>query len=165
MLKSENLNRHKAHLRIKENVEKLTNSKKTLEDIFNITFSHEDFTLFNIVKDGKVNEITYGEAKRNIQKFAGYFAKNIKKDQKYVGLLLENSSEWVYSYYGLLMSGHSPVLLSTAASEEETKEVIKELGCDTVVTNKEIIQNTINPIEINEENIKENIDFFSMEEI
>ena len=152
MLKSENLNRHKAHLRIKENVNKLTNSKKTLEDIFNITFSHEDFTLFDIVKDGKVNEITYGAAKKNIQKYAGYFAKNIKKDRKYVGLLLENSPEWVYSYYGLLMSGHSPVLLSTAASDEETKDVIKEIGCEVVVSNKKVLENTINPFEIKEEN-------------
>lgn len=151
MLKAENLNRRKAHIRISENVKKLNNSKRTLEDIFNITFSHENFTLFNIVKNGKVNDITYGEAKRNILRYATHFSKNIANSDKYVGLLMENSPEWVYSYYGLLMSGHSPVLLSTAASDEETKDVLKEIGCFVLVSNRNLLSKTINPFEINEE--------------
>ena len=150
MIKEEKLNKAKAKKRISENVSKLSSSKKTMEDIFNISFSHENFTIFNLVKDGKVKDITYGEVKKSIERFANYFSKEIDRKNQYVGLLLDNCLEWVYSYYGLLMAGYVPVLLSTASTNEENLEILKDLKCDVVVTNKEINCRTINPFGIHE---------------
>ena len=150
MIKEERLNRRKAHFRIKENLERLSSSKKTMEDIFNISFSRESFTIFNQVKNGSVVDITYGEAKGIVKRFANYFSKHIDKNNEYVGLLLENSPTWVYSYYGLLMAGYVPVLLSTASTNEENLEILKELNCQVIVTDKEISLKTINPFEIKE---------------
>ena len=156
MIKEERLNKAKAKKRIKENVLKLNSSKKTMEDIFNISFSHENFTIFNLVRDGKVKDITYGEAKKEIYRFANHFSNEIDKKNTYVGILLDNCPEWVYSYYGLLMAGYVPVLLSTASTNEEVLEIVKELKCDVIVTNKSIDFKTINPFEIKEkEAIKE----------
>lgn len=150
MIKEERLNRRKAHFRIKENLERLSSTKKTMEDIFNISFSRESFTIFNQVKDGSVVDITYGEVKANVEIFANYFSKTISKNNAYVGLLLENSPIWVCSYYGLLMAGFVPVLLSTASTNEENLEILKELKSDVVVSNKELPIRVINPFEINE---------------
>ena len=155
MIKEEKLNRAKAKKRINENVTKLLASNKTIEDIFNISFSHEVFTIFNLVKDGSVKDITYGEVKRDVQRFANHFSKEIPQETKYVGLLLDNCLEWVYSYYGLLMAGYVPVLLSTASTNEENLEILKELGTDIVVSNKSIECKTINPFEIHEKELIE----------
>ena len=155
MIKEERLNKAKAKKRISENVLKLNNSNKTMEDIFNISFAHESFTIFNLVRDGVVKDVTYGEVKAQVERFANHFSK-LENNSTYVGLLLDNCLEWVYSYYGLLMAGYVPVLLSTASTNEESLEIIKELGCGFVVTNKEINCKTINPFEIHEtESIKE----------
>ena len=118
MIKEERLNKSKVIKRISFNCERLSCSPKTMQDIYRTTFMHPEFTFFNICKGGEVKEITYGEVKKQIDVFAYYFQKNIGDKCKFVGLLLENSPEWVSSYYCLLMAGYIPVLLSTAASKE-----------------------------------------------
>ena len=151
MIKEERLNRSKVIRRISFNCERLSCSPKTMQDIYRTTFMHPEFTFFNICKGGEIKEITYGEVKKQIDVFAYHFQKNIGDKCKFVGLLLENSPEWVSSYYGLLMAGYIPVLLSTAASKEENLEILEQLHSNVVVTDKEIDVEKINPFEITEE--------------
>ncbi len=151
MIKEERLNKGKIAKRLAFNSERLSCSKKTMRDIFEISFYHPDFTLFNIVKDGQVTEISYGEIKKQIQIFANHFQKVIGDNSKYVGLLLENSPEWVSSFYGLLMAGYIPVLLSTSASNQENLEILEQLHSKYIVSNKEIGVTSINPFKIQEE--------------
>ena len=151
MIKEERLNKRKVAKRVAFNHERLSCSRKTMHDIFRITFFHPEFTFFNVVKNGVVKNITYGEVKKQIECFANHFQKTISDKSKYVGLLLENSPEWVSSYYGLLMAGYIPVLLSTAATKDENEEILSQLHSKVVVTNKEIGVETINPFEINED--------------
>ena len=151
MIKEERLNKRSTLKRIRFNGERLSLSEKTMRDIFKISFLHPEFTLFNVCKNGQVFDITYGEVKSQTIKFANYFAKVIGGKAKYVGLLLDNSPEWVSSYYGLLMAGYIPVLLSTAATNEENIEILEQLRSSYVVSNKTINLNVINPYEIKEE--------------
>ena len=151
MIKEERLNNRKIAKRLAFNCERLLCSKKTMRDIFEISFYHKDFTLFNVCKSGVVKDITYGEVRNQVERFANHFQKTIGEDSKYVGLLLENCPEWVSSFYGLLMAGYIPVLLSTAASNEENLEILEQLHSKFVVSNKDIAINTINPFEISEE--------------
>ena len=151
MIKEERLNKRKIAKRVAFNGERLSYSKKTMRDIFEISFYHPDFTFFNVVKDGKITEITYGEVKKQTERFANHFQKTIGDKTKYVGLLLENSPEWVSSLYGLLMAGYIPILLSTAASNEENLEILDQLHSNYIVSNKDIGVTSINPYEISEE--------------
>ena len=151
MIKEERLNKGKIAKRLAFNSERLTCSQKTMRDIFEISFYHPEFTLFNVVQDGKVKEISYGEVRKQVERFANHFQKIIGDNSKYVGLLLENSPEWVSSFYGLLMAGYIPVLLSTAASNEENLEILEQLQSKYVVSNRDIGVTSINPFEITEE--------------
>ena len=151
MIKEERLTKRSTLKRVNENHELLASSNKTMRDIFEISFKSPNFTLFNVVKNGQVLDITYGEVKTQVERFANYFAKVIGDKAKYVGLLLENSPEWVSSYYGLLMAGYVPVLLSTSATNEENIEILEQLKSNFVITNKEINLKVINPFEISEE--------------
>lgn len=158
MVVEQKLNRIKALNRVSKNINILMKTKRTIKDIFEISFSRENFILFNITKWNTLTEISYGEAKKRIKDFANHFAKTISKNEKYVGLLIENCPEWIYTYYGLLMSGFVPVLLSTAASDNENKDILNDLGSKTVVSNRNIADTLINPFEIGsyDEEVKEN---------
>ena len=101
MIKEERLNNRKIAKRLAFNCERLLCSKKTMRDIFEISFYHKDFTFFNFCKSGVVKDITYGEVRNQVERFANHFQKTIGEDCKYVGLLLENCPEWVSSFYGL----------------------------------------------------------------
>ena len=83
MIKEERINKRSITRRINFNVERLSCSNKTMKDIFNISFSHPEFTLFNVVKDSQVKDITYGEIKSQSKKFANYFAKVIGGKSRY----------------------------------------------------------------------------------
>ena len=151
MIKEERLNKGKVSKRLSFNSERLTCSSKTMRDIFEISFYHPEFTLFNVCKNGEVKEITYGEIKKQAQRFANHFQKTIGEETDYVGLLLENSPEWVSSFYGLLMAGYIPVLLSTAATNDENLEILEQLHSKFIVSNRDIGVTSINPFEIQEE--------------
>ena len=157
MIKEERLNKRKIAKRLAFNCERLSCSRKTLRDIFEISFYHKDFTLFNVCKAGEIKDITYGEIKNQVEKFANHFDKTIGGKTKYVGLLLDNCPEWVSSFYGLLMAGYIPVLLSTAASNEENLEILEQLQSKYVVSDKDIGIATINPFEIAEERPIDNL--------
>lgn len=145
MIEAEKISFKKAKKRVKENLTILLNGEHSLKSIFEISFSRESFTLFNIVKNNSLKEITYGEAKDKIKRFAAYFKSNIDKNERYVGLLLENSPEWIYSLYGLLMAGFSPVLLSTKEKIENNLQIMKNLNSSTFITDLNVKAVCINP--------------------
>ena len=158
MIKEERITYNIAKKRVMTNLDNLLSRSHSIKNIFEISFSRPSYTLFNIVKYNSLKEISYGEAKNKVFEFANYFNEIIKYDEKYVGLLLENSPEWVYCFYGLLMSGHRPVLLSTKTNEDDTVEVLDRLGCNVLVTDfnlKKCKKTIVNPMNCNIKNIKE----------
>ena len=152
MVKSQKINRNKTLRIVKTNTELLKNSNQTLESIYKIIFQYPDFDFLNVVTNRGVEVITYGQAETTINGFGHYFVEKIDANQKYVGLYLDNSKEWIYSFFGLLKAGFVPVLFSTANPVDEIKIIRKNLGISYVITNKTIDISgvtTINPYEIN----------------
>ena len=150
MKDKEKITRASALRRVRANVKELRESNRTIEDIFNISFKQEDYTYLFQMTVGDYKTITYGMAKKYINSFANYFNENISHEEKYVGLLLENSPEWIYSFFGLLMAGFSPVLLSTKTKIENSKKVGEKLGISTVISDYSDIEGykLINPFSI-----------------
>ena len=149
MIKEERINRKKAILRVKNNLSRLDNSNKTIKDIFDISFSRGNFTIFNVLNSYSFDEISYDEAREKIKSFAAYFQDKIPEDTKYVGIYLNNSAEWVYTFYGLLMGGYIPVLLSTSNDSLSNNYVLKTLKIEYIISDKKFDEyKTINPFEI-----------------
>ena len=78
MIKEERLNKRKVAKRVAFNHERLSCSRKTMHDIFRITFFHPEFTFFNVVKNGEVKNITYGEVKKQIEAIQAETKKQIE---------------------------------------------------------------------------------------
>lgn len=134
MKDKEKITRASALRRVRANCKELRESSMTLEDIFNISFKQEGYSFLFQMTVGDYKNITYGMAKKYICSFANFFNENISHKQKYVGLLLENSPEWIYSFYGLLMAGFCPVLLSTKTKIENSENILEKLGISTVIS-------------------------------
>lgn len=149
MIKDEKINRRKALLRVDGNIKALKAKEQTLSSIYEIIFSRPNFTYLEVLNSYTYSSITYGEVDTMNKKFANYFKKHIGGNTKYVGLLLDNSKEWLYSFYGLILAGFSPVLLSTANLISDSKFAIEKLNIEYVVTNKEVDDvKIINPFEL-----------------
>lgn len=151
MIKEEKINRKKALMRVRSNVELLSKKENNLKTVYDIIFSKPNYTFLNVVNSYGYDEITYGKAQAHNQCFAHYFISNIHTKYKYVGLLLDNSKEWIFSFFGLLLAGFCPVLLSTANDYSEIETVLKRLKFDYIVTDKNVSipgVNLINPFDI-----------------
>lgn len=151
MIKEERINRKKALQRVRSNVELLKNKGNTLKSIYEIIFSRPSYTFLNVVHSYGYDEITYGKAQLYNQCFAQYFKSNIQSEYKYVGILLDNSKEWIFSFFGLILAGFCPVLLSTANDFSEIEVVLKRLKFDYIITDKNVSVpgiNLINPFDI-----------------
>ncbi|MCQ2795723.1 MAG: AMP-binding protein [Bacilli bacterium] len=156
MIKEEKISHRIAKNRVKENLNKLQNSTPTIESIFQIVFSHPNYTFLQVVNNAGVEDISYHDAFCQIEKFGSYFQSIIASNSRYVGILLDNKPEWIYSFYGLLMYGYIPVLLSTRNDNDENQEILKKVNSTYVITDIEcnLGVNQINPcqeiqIEIN----------------
>ena len=148
MIKAEKVNHRIAIKRVNTNIALLNSKDQTLASLYDVIFSRPTYTFLNVVNQYSYDEISYGEADKYNRLYASYFVKHIDEKEKYVGLLLENSKEWIYSFYGLLLGGYIPVLLSTTASPLELDYVIKKLDIKTVVTNQQLKVITINPFKM-----------------
>lgn len=147
MIKEEKISRRIAKIRVKENLNKLKSSSQTIESIFQITFSHPNYTFLQAVNNAGVQDISYHDALCQIEKLGSYFKSIIGNNSHYVGLLLDNKPEWIYSFYGLLMYGYVPILLSTRNDNSENREILKKINSIYVVSDIEsdLGVNQINP--------------------
>ncbi|MCQ2794855.1 MAG: AMP-binding protein [Bacilli bacterium] len=137
MIQEEKITRKIAKKRVEENLHKLKNAPQTMESIFNITFSHPNYTFLQVVNNAGVKDIAYQEAQTQIERLGSYFQATIGKNSRYVGLLLDNKPEWIYSFYGLLMYGYIPVLLSTRNERNDNQEILKKVNATYLVSDLE----------------------------
>ena len=161
MLNAQKINRNKAFHIVKANVESLRKSNQTIESIYKIIFQHPNFEFLNIVSNRGVEVITYEQANLSINSFGHFFEETINRESKYVGIYLDNSKEWIYSFFGLLKAGFTPVLFSTANPVEEIKIIGENLGISYLITNKELNLDgftLVNPFNISEKNSNERFD-------
>ena len=140
-MKKEKLNYHLAKKLVTRSIEKLKNSNETFKDIFDISFSlFEDNILF--LECGLIQKepVTYKKAKDNIV----LASKNIHKafnelpKGSFVGIYLDNSPEWVYSFYAILMAGYKPYLVNTRNSDKQNEILFKELGIEAFISKHSI---------------------------
>lgn len=64
-----------------------------------------------------------------------FFAFGIKKGQR-IGIFIENSIEYIISYYAILKIGAITVALNTENTAEDTNYILKDCGINLVVTNQ-----------------------------
>ena len=147
MIKEEKINRRIAYKRVNENLNQLKNSPQTIESIFKITFSHLNYTFLQVVTNAGIKEITYHEAYHEIERLGTYLQANIGENSRYVGLLLDNKPEWIYAFYGLLMYGYIPVLLSTRNDQNDNQEILRKVNAKYLVSDldDDLGVNLINP--------------------
>lgn len=88
-------------------------------------------------KNFQIKKTTYDEMNILCKKTAGFLDEKIS-DVKgaFVGLMMNNSVEWVASFWGLLMAGYKPVLINDRLPEKLNKFVCEKLNVQTLVVNE-----------------------------
>lgn len=139
---------------IKWKFNSLASSNQTLESIYKITFDQQDRIFCEYLENFIIKNFTYSDCSIYIQKFATYLNKNLKNEKhNYVGLLMDNSLNWVAVFWALLMIGYKPFLLNKKMPIEMLKEMAKTMNINTVVTDTHVEKEFKNVLFIKNENI------------
>jgi len=114
----------------------LGKSDLTFRAIFEIVFSFGGNVFYEYQKDGAVVGTTYAQCRALIEDAAGVFSDilGVKNRGKFVGIKLENSPEWIISFWALLMAGYRPLLVNTRAPRDDIDAVLKSAGAAAVIS-------------------------------
>lgn len=138
---------------IKWKFNSLTSSNQTLESIYKLTFDQDDRIFCEYLENFIIKNFTYSDCSTYIQKFATFLSKNLKDNKhSYVGLLMDNSLNWVSVFWALLMIGYKPFLLNKKMPIEMLKEMAKTMDINTVIADSHVEKDFDNVLYINNEN-------------
>lgn len=109
-----------------------------LEELRPLTFYLEENTIKNPEKSSIVYDdlsISYSELNRMTSNFANYLLKEIK--DKKIAIFLENTPEFVISYYSILKAGYTVCPVNPFFKGHELEYQLNDLSCTTLITTSE----------------------------
>ena len=128
-------NKENIPLYIKERFSALYQSDQTLKSLFTIIHDQEERIFCEYLESFILKEVTYTVFKSYVKKTAQYLLNNkITPNHEYVGLLMDNSLNWVALFWAILMIGGKPVLLNKKLPINITEDIIKLLDIKYVIS-------------------------------
>ena len=150
-------------------MKKLNSSNETFHDMFEIMHDLED-NVFSEITDGyKIKKVTYKECKEKCINTGKYLQRDLSDIPKgsFIGLLMDNSLDWIAIFWGLLMAGYKPMLLNKRLGYKLNQEVIDMLNIPVIYADCDMqLTSQIRKISVdNIEKIKEDVEFTWADEI
>lgn len=117
----------------------LENSSKTLEDIFNISYTQSEKILTERNDGYRIFRRTYGESKASVRNYA--YSLNEKYPDlhdQYIGIGVDNCPEWIDIFWAILSSGNKPYLINHRYPKELTSKILRRLDVKYIIGKKDM---------------------------
>lgn len=123
---------------IKEDIQAIEKSGKTLKDVYGVIFSHSDFIAYERLVDFEIDAVTYAAHDLEIRAFAAYIKHtHPSATSGYIGIDLSNTPNLLIAFWGVLMSGSKPYLVNSFYPLELKMKLLKKLDAKLVITGSE----------------------------
>lgn len=108
----------------------LNHTDYTFKSIYKIMEEHHRGEVFSeTVAGGTVVKMTYNALFNMVENISGNLCERFGGNKsQYIGIYMDNSSEWAACFWAILKSGNIPVLLNTRQDLEVTNSIIDKLG-------------------------------------
>ena len=113
----------------------LHESEDSFKPLFELMFSEEDNVIYEFPYGYSIRQVTYGESKDNAIEVSEKIASLNLPKHSVIAIYLDNNCQWVETFWGILRSGHHPLLLNMRLDNASLEEAIKETNCQLVITN------------------------------
>ncbi len=139
---------------IKWKFKQLENNSCCLESLFSLTHDQQDRIFCEYNDNFIIKNFTYTDFAIYAKKFATYLINQKVSSYKgqFVGLLMENSLNWVAIFWALLMIGCKPFLLNKKMPMEMLKEMVKTMNINMVIADGHVEKDFNKVLVINNEN-------------
>ncbi|MBR4342510.1 MAG: non-ribosomal peptide synthetase [Lachnospiraceae bacterium] len=95
---------------IVDGCESVADSGRTMKDLYRIITEQKDSALFCVERNGHTIPVRRDEFHRKTVSVAKRIQENIDESHKLICLHMESGFEWAVIFWGILMSGHIPVI-------------------------------------------------------
>ena len=127
----------KKYINIKNNC--LLHSNFTFDNLFNIIHNQGDHVFCEFINKFRTFKFSYNDMKNYCFNMASFLNNKIKDEKhSFVGIYMENSINWVASFWGLLMLGYKPVLLNCKLPLKITLEIVEQLNVKSIICSSSI---------------------------
>ena len=115
-------------------VNALSSSNMDLEAIYNVMFMEKKYIFAESNNGYKITKHTYLEVDKKIKDVA-YSINKLYPDLKdnYIGISIDTSIEWIYLFWGIILSNNKPFLINLRHPKELTNAIIDDLGIKYVM--------------------------------
>ena len=122
-------------LYIKERFSLLSQAEPNLKSVFEIIHDQGERFFTEYYEAFSLRNVSYKEFKSYVKKTASYLENNgLKPNHNYIGLLMDNSLNWVSVFWAILILGGKPVLLNKKLPLSINQEIAKLLKIKYVVS-------------------------------
>ena len=136
-MKITNLAGHKTvNSYVKSKLDKLNSTECSLKSLYEIMFSEKENIMFEKSVGYRIKKVTYGECFEEAEKRAAAIsalAGGIEKGAV-IGLYMENSAEWIESFWAILRAGYNVLFMNLRLDTETLEGVLSETGAKAVIS-------------------------------
>ncbi len=108
----------------------------SFKSLFDIATEEPDLIASEYLEGDTVRKISYGKYKIESERYAASLADRLSGLNRgaFVAIHLDNSPQWPYFFWGLVMSGYNPVMLDFRAPLENIRKLLSESGAVAIIT-------------------------------
>jgi len=89
----------------------LESSTQDMESIYHLTFENRDYIMTEHSDGYRIYTQTYGEVFDRCEAVAAALYERIGERHDYIGIEMDNSTDWIAAFWGILRSGNKPYLI------------------------------------------------------
>lgn len=123
---------------VKTALDQLEKGNYTLEDVYTLSYreSIHDNIFFEYSSNGIIKEVTYKEALHSIDVETNNLCRILKDypQDSVVGIKLENSPEWITTFWAILRAGFIPYLVNTKIVDQFNEAALKNAKAVAVIS-------------------------------
>lgn len=144
---------------VKNLLDRLENSNYTMEDVFALSYREEihENIFFEYSDNGIIKEVTYKEALHTIEVETNNLCRILKDypQDSVVAIKLDNSPEWITTFWAILKAGFTPYLVNTKIVDQFNNTALKNANAVAVISKSPFMDfKFINVDDLLEENEK-----------
>ena len=108
----------------------------TFETMFALMFREEENVLYERSEGYRIRKTTYGEAKAHVLRKRAVLKERLAglAPDTVVGLHMDNSLEWIETFWAILAAGYRPLLMNLRLPEALLAEAMQACGCAAVIS-------------------------------
>ena len=121
---------------VKSKLSLLDSSDRSFSALYALMFSERENVMFERSVGYRIEKTTYGECFDRIERKAKTLNKILGElsHDDMVGLYMDNSLEWIESFWCILRAGYRPLLMNVRLDKPTLESVIADLGVKAVVS-------------------------------